>query len=107
MQWTVLRCQAEDNQHTSPLMDDLQDALDRCVLGFFGSFPMMVGQNHLPCNVTVSSTLLTSRCSGRMYKGLLERDLTTSRQRKGLYFDAVSALDSGGRCVHIAGVEKY
>ena len=92
-------------------MDDLQDALDRCVLGSSGSFPMMVGRNNLPCHVTVSSTLLTSRCSGRMYRGLLKHDLTTSRQRKGLYFDAVSALVSpfawvGGRCAHIAGVGK-
>ena len=49
--------------------------------------------------------------SGRMHRGLLKHDLTTSRQCKGLYFDAVSALDSplarvGGRCVHIAGVGK-
>ena len=69
------------------------------------------GQNNLLCNVTVSSTLLTTRCSGRMYRGLFEHDLTTSRQCKGLYFDAVSALDSpsarvGGRCVHVAGVGK-
>ena len=71
----MLRCQAEENQHTSPLMDDLEDALDRCVLGFSGSFPMMVGRNNLPCHVTVSSTLLTSRCSGRKHRGLLKHDL--------------------------------
>ena len=91
-------------------MDDLQDALDRCVLGI-GSFPMMVGGNHLPCHVTVASTLLTARCSGRMYRGLLKHDQTTSRQCKGLHFDAVSGLESpfaqvGGRCVHIAGGQK-
>ena len=111
MQRNVFRCQAEENQHISPLMDDLQDALDRCVLGFSGSFPMMVGRNNLPCHVTVSSTLLTSRCSGRKYRGPLKHGLTTSRQCKGLHFDAVSALVSpfawvGGRCVHIAGVGK-
>ena len=105
---TVLRCQAEESQHTSPLMDDLQAALDRCVLGFSGSFQMMVGRNNLPCHVTVPSTLLTSRCSGRKYRGLLKHDLTTSRQCKRLYFDAVSALVSpsawvGGRCANIAG----
>ena len=72
MQRTVLRCQAEENQHISPLMDDLQDALDRCVLGFSGSFPMNVGRNNLPYRVIVSSTLLTSRCSGKMF----EHDLT-------------------------------
>ena len=65
MQRNVFRCQAEENQHISPLMDDLQDALDSCVLGFSGSLPMMVGRNNLPCHVTVSSTLLTSRCSGK------------------------------------------
>ena len=86
----------------SPHMDDLQDVLDRCVLGFSGSCPMMVGRNNLLCNVTVSSTLLTTRWSGRKYRGLLKHDLTTSRLCKRLYFDAVSALVSplarvGGR----------
>ena len=92
-------------------MDDLQDALDRRVLGFSGSFPMMDGRSNLLCNVTVSSTLLTTRCSGKMYRGLCEHDLSTSRQCKGLYFDAVSTLVSplarvGGRCVYIAGDGK-
>ena len=92
-------------------MDDLQEALDRCVLGFSGSFPMMDGRNNLPSHVTLSSTLLTSRCSGRKYRGPLKHGLTTSRQWKGLYFDAVSALVSpfawvGGRCADIAGVGK-
>ena len=47
MQRTAIRCQAEENQHRSPLVDDLQDVLDRWVLGFSGSFPMMVGRDNL------------------------------------------------------------
>ena len=71
--------------------------------GFLWFFSNDGWPENILCNVTVSSTLLTTRCSGKMYRGLLEHDLTKSRQCKGLYFDAVSALNRplarGGRAV--------
>ena len=52
MQRNAFRCQAEENQLINPLMDDLQDALDRCVLGSSGSFSKdgWPEQSSLPCN---------------------------------------------------------
>ena len=52
MQRNVFRCKAEENQHISLLMDDLQDALDRCVLGsvWFFSNDGWPEQSSLPCN---------------------------------------------------------
>ena len=55
MQRNVFRCQAEENQLISPLMDDLQDALDGCVQGFSGSFSNdgWPEQSSLPCSRSV------------------------------------------------------
>ena len=58
MQRNVFRCQAgREPAHKSSYGQSSEDALDRCVLGSSGSFPMMVDRNNLPCHVTVSSDL--------------------------------------------------
>ena len=52
MQRNVFRCQAEENQHISPLMDDLQDALGQMCHGFLWFFSKdgWPEQSSLPCN---------------------------------------------------------
>ena len=94
MQRTVLRRQAEKNQHISPLMDDLQDASGQMCPGFlwFFSNDGWPEQSSLPCNRFVD--LADIKMLWKEVPWTLSMDLTTSRQCERLYFDAVSALDS-------------